>query len=253
VVVGSGFVAYDYDRFGVALETGRERMREGLEVILKAWKGGPFTHEGKYYRHHNLEIWPRPQQRPHPPIWISCSQTPESFEWSGRNGYSVLTVAYRGVDILVKNNQIYRDAWKAAGHPPGQGRIAAHYQVVLSEDGKEARAIIAKALERYLGATTHTLDRSREDRERSSQTDYRDVNRQILDIDQMLAQCRIVAGTPDDAVRILEKAHDMMGFTQVDCTFYFGGIPFEQAQRSQRLFATQVMPRLRGRVSKVAA
>ena len=251
--VGSGFVAYDYDRFGVALETGRERMREGLDVILKAWKGGPFTHEGKYYRHHNLEVWPRPQQRPHPPIWISCSQTPESFEWAGRNGYSVLTVAYRGVDILVKNNQLYRDAWKAAGHPPGQGRIAVHYQVVLSEDGKEARAIIAKALERYLGATTHTLDRSREDRERSSQADYRDVNRQILDIDQMLAQCRIVAGTPDDAVRILEKAHDMMGFTQVDCTFYFGGIPYAEAQRSQRLFATQVMPRLRGRVAKIAA
>jgi hypothetical protein len=37
----------------------------------------------------------------------------------------------------------------------------------------------------------------------------------------------------------------MLGFTQVDCTFYFGGIPFDIAQRSHRLFAEKVMPRLR--------
>ena len=246
--VGRGFVAYDYDRLGVKLEGAQERMREELEIILKAWSGEPFTHRGAHYQYENLEVWPRPQQRPHPPVWISCSQTPSSFEWAGQKGYSILTVAYRGVESLIKNNRIYRDAWKAAGHPAGKHRIATHYQVVLSESSREAKDIIGAALKRYLAATTHTLDRAREDRERSKTQDYQKVNEELLDIDRMIAECRIVAGTPAEAVETLKRAHEMMGFTQIDCTFYFGGIPYEQARRSLHLFGTEVMPKLRGLV-----
>ena len=43
------------------------------------------------------------------------------------------------------------------------------------------------------------------------------------------------------------RAEALLGLTQVDCTFYFGGLTFEQARRSQRLFATEVMPHLGGR------
>jgi len=243
--VGRGFVAYDYDRLGVPLEGAQDRMREGLEIILKAWSGEPFTHRGANYRYENLEVWPRPQQRPHPPVWISCSQTPSSFEWSGRQGYSILTVAYRGVEPLIANNRVYREAWNAAGHAPNQHRIATHYQVVLSDSSGEAKTIMQNALRRYLGATTHTLDRVRADRERSSQTDYQQVNQDLLNIDRMVAECRVIAGTPDEAVATLKRAHEMMGFTQIDCTFYFGGIPYEQAQRSLRLFGNEVMPKLR--------
>jgi len=64
-------------------------------------------------------------------------------------------------------------------------------------------------------------------------------------VPQMVKECRVIAGTPDDAVKLLTQAQEMLGFTQVDCTFYFGGIPFEIAQRSHRLFAEKVMPRLR--------
>ena len=108
--VGRGFVSYDYDRLGVTLDGAQDRMREELEIILKAWSGAPFTHRGAHYRYDDLEVWPRPQQRPHPPVWLSCSQTPSSFEWAGQQGYSILTVAYRGVELLIKNNRIYRDA-----------------------------------------------------------------------------------------------------------------------------------------------
>ena len=74
-----------------------------------------------------------------------------------------------------------------------------------------------------------------------------------MDIDRMVAECRVVAGTPSEAVELLEKAQDLMGLTQVDCTFYFGGISFEQAQRSHRLFAEKVMPKLRSRKPALAA
>jgi natural product biosynthesis luciferase-like monooxygenase protein len=245
--VGRGFVAYDYDRFGMSMEGSQDRMKEGLEIILKSWSGEAFEHQGKFYRYDKMRVWPRPEQRPHPPVWLSCSGTPASFEWAGSQGYSIFTVAYRGVEPLIEFNQIYRKAWKAAGHQANGAQISTHYQVVLAENGQEARDICAQALKRYIGATTHTLDRVRADRERTEMAIQARVREEILDIDKMIAECRVIAGTPAEALATLSRAHDLMGFTQVDCTFYFGGLAFEHAQRSHRLFATEVMPKLRNK------
>jgi len=244
--VGRGFVHFDYERLGVPIDGAQDRLKEALAFILKAWQGGKVSHHGNYYTYSDMELWPQPQQRPHPPVWLSCTATPASFEWAGQQGYNILTVVYRSVEALVKLNQLYRDAWDAAGHKKNGWRISAHFQVVLSEDRREAREICAKALQRYMGAITHTLDRQRADREYNA--GRQQVGQELADIDRVVEECRVIAGTPEDAVRVLTRAHDLMRFTSCDCTFYFGGISFAQAQRSQRLFAREVMPRLRAKV-----
>jgi len=243
--VGRGFVAYDYDRLQIPIENAQDRLKDGLEVILKAWAGGSVSHRGPYYRYENVQIWPQPQQRPHPPIWLSCSGTPASFEWAGMQGYKIMTVAYRGVEHLVELNRLYRDAWSAAGHPAGEHEISAHYQVVLSKNSDEAKSIARDALRRYLGATTHAKDRVRVDSERSVEAIRDKIAAEILDLDAAIKQCRVVVGTPEEAMEILSEAQDKMRFTQIDCTFYFGGIAFAHAQRSLRLFAEEVIPKLR--------
>ena len=37
---------------------------------LRAWQEDVFSHEGKFWRYKDISIWPRPYQRPHPPVWI---------------------------------------------------------------------------------------------------------------------------------------------------------------------------------------
>lgn len=248
--IGRGFVEFDYDRLGVARDDAQERMYEQLEVILKSWSGEPFTHEGRYYSYPKVEVWPRPEQRPHPPIWLSCSRTPSSFEWAGRNGYGILTVPYLGVEPLAAMNRMYRDAWADAGHPAGEWRIAAHFHCVLCETKKEARAIGGEAWRRYTLATTHTRDRERMDRNGTAQPER---NVPAPDIERMVEELRTVACTPDEAVTLLARAQDALGLTQCDCTFLFGGVTHEQARRSLYLFADEVMPRLRDRAPSIAA
>jgi len=244
--IGRGFVEFDYDRLGVARDDAQERMYEQLEVILKAWSGEPFTHEGKYYSYPKVEVWPRPEQRPHPPIWLSCSRTPSSFEHAGRMGYSILTIPYiMELDALGDMIQIYRDAWTKAGHPPGEWRIGSHFHCVLSEDRDEARAIGGEAWRRYAEATTHTRDRERMDRTGTAGPPK--GGPPPPDIDKMVAGCRTVACTPDETVELLAQAQDKLGMTHCDCTFLFGGVTYEQAQRSLGLFANKVIPKLKDR------
>ena len=52
-----------------------ERHWEALDLIIKAWTAhdGPVSHEGRFFHHRMINIWPRPYQQPHPPIWVSTT------------------------------------------------------------------------------------------------------------------------------------------------------------------------------------
>ena len=67
-----------------------ERFWEAHDLIVKAWTShdGPFNWEGKYFHHREVNIWPRPYQEPHPPIWITAL-SPSSARDVGERGYVV--------------------------------------------------------------------------------------------------------------------------------------------------------------------
>jgi alkanesulfonate monooxygenase SsuD/methylene tetrahydromethanopterin reductase-like flavin-dependent oxidoreductase (luciferase family) len=230
--VGRGFVTHDYEVHGIPYEESQARTTEGLEVILKAWQDGPFSHQGNFHRFEHVDVWPKPEQRPHPPIFVACTSSPKSFEWVGQQGYNLLTVAYGpGFQDVAQLNTIYRDAWLAAGHPANSWQINTHYQVVVAETSAEARAICQPALVRYRQAVLAS--------QRAP------VPEEPPDYDKLIATGRIISGTPDECTAQLRAVHEQLGFTCADVTFYWGGIPFDTARRSLDLFASEVMPRLR--------
>jgi alkanesulfonate monooxygenase SsuD/methylene tetrahydromethanopterin reductase-like flavin-dependent oxidoreductase (luciferase family) len=174
-------------------------------------------------------------------VWLAVTQSPANFELAGRRGFRLMTVAYRGVEPLAELIAAYKAAWLEAGHPADGWEITSHYQVVVAEDGREARQLAQAAVRGYLAAMRHAVDRAK------VQEPRREVTEAETQIDRMIDECRIIAGTPDECVELVTRAEELLGLTQLDCTFYFGGLSFEQARRSQHLFATEVMPRVRGR------
>jgi alkanesulfonate monooxygenase SsuD/methylene tetrahydromethanopterin reductase-like flavin-dependent oxidoreductase (luciferase family) len=66
-----------------------ERFWEAHDLILKAWTShdGPFNWEGKYFHQRQVNIWPRPYQQPHPPVWIT-SLSPDSARQVAEHGYT---------------------------------------------------------------------------------------------------------------------------------------------------------------------
>ncbi|MGH7905450.1 MAG: LLM class flavin-dependent oxidoreductase, partial [Candidatus Binataceae bacterium] len=70
----------------------QERFWEAFDLIMKAWSShdGPFYWEGKYFRHRQVNIWPRPLQQPCPPVWIT-STSPEGAPKVADRGAVVAT------------------------------------------------------------------------------------------------------------------------------------------------------------------
>jgi alkanesulfonate monooxygenase SsuD/methylene tetrahydromethanopterin reductase-like flavin-dependent oxidoreductase (luciferase family) len=60
----------------------RERYREALQLVLKAWQAREvFAWNGKHYQLPMVNLWPRPIQQPHPPIWIPGSGSATTVEF----------------------------------------------------------------------------------------------------------------------------------------------------------------------------
>ncbi len=67
---------------GVVPVEQRERYREALELVLKAWSARePFAWNGRHYQLPVVNLWPRPIQQPHPPIWIPGSGSSTTVEF----------------------------------------------------------------------------------------------------------------------------------------------------------------------------
>ncbi|MEM7505068.1 MAG: LLM class flavin-dependent oxidoreductase, partial [Pseudomonadota bacterium] len=70
VGLGRGYQNYEFERMGHNLGESRERWEESVDILLKAFSGKPFSHEGKYYQIPETSVLPTPIQNPHPPIWV---------------------------------------------------------------------------------------------------------------------------------------------------------------------------------------
>src|SRR5439155_18555001 len=66
--------------YGENPATLREKYREGVDLILKAWTANePFPFNGKYTQLRYVNPWPRPMQQPHPPVRVPGERSVETW------------------------------------------------------------------------------------------------------------------------------------------------------------------------------
>ncbi len=74
--IGMGYRDEEFEAFG---QTRRERVgrtEEGIDVLRGAWADGPFSYKGQYYKLRDVDITPKPVQRPHPPLFLAATSEP---------------------------------------------------------------------------------------------------------------------------------------------------------------------------------
>jgi len=78
----TGFVrgiGTEYFASGVNPTYSHARYYEAHELILRAWtEVGPFRYHGRHYQFDYVNLWPRPLQQPHPPVWIPSQGSSET-------------------------------------------------------------------------------------------------------------------------------------------------------------------------------
>lgn len=227
--IGLGNTAVDFKVYGVPREESRRRFEEAAEIIVKAWTDDPFIHEGSFWRFEKVSVYPRPVQKPLPPIWVA-GHSPESLGWAGRHGFNVMTVSHPFPPEFYRPGMAaWREGLAQAGLEPGERHCKLHVRVWVDEDAERARGVAEGAITRYDHISTVGRDTSLK-----HGPDY--------DWKGMLASGRNVYGNPDQCIQAIYNSIRNYDFNIFSTTFNFGGIPHEEVKRAMRLFAREVMP-----------
>jgi alkanesulfonate monooxygenase SsuD/methylene tetrahydromethanopterin reductase-like flavin-dependent oxidoreductase (luciferase family) len=87
---GLGWRAEELDRLGLAadMRSRVERLEEGLLIVDRLWSGEPFSHVGRQHRLADVQVLPRPIQRPRIPIWLAAgwprtAPLRRAMQWDG--------------------------------------------------------------------------------------------------------------------------------------------------------------------------
>lgn len=91
--VGLGWLAEEFDAFGIPFRERVGRVREGVQVLRTMWADGKLAHQGRYYSFPEVTSYPMPIQRGGPPIWFggtadaALKRAAELGDgWLGRSG-----------------------------------------------------------------------------------------------------------------------------------------------------------------------
>jgi alkanesulfonate monooxygenase SsuD/methylene tetrahydromethanopterin reductase-like flavin-dependent oxidoreductase (luciferase family) len=234
------FLLHEFRRFGISPDESQVRFREGLEQIELLLTQEKATHKGQFHSFEDVTSLPRPTQKPRPKFYIAATQTPESFEFAGRKGYSLMAIPIGPIGGLL---DLYRNSWREAGHP-GDGEVMVAFHMFCHEDPKLARDIARPPFEEYFRA----LNEATGDWERGTSKDYRNYDTSMRRLRSFTLDGQIEAGgawvgTPDEIKAIIRKAMSSIGkFEHASLQINFGNIDVRDALTSMRLFSREVMP-----------
>jgi alkanesulfonate monooxygenase SsuD/methylene tetrahydromethanopterin reductase-like flavin-dependent oxidoreductase (luciferase family) len=244
--VGRSGLPRAYDAYGIAYAQSQERFPEALALIKRAWTESDFAYEGKFWSGKNVNLSPKPFQRPHPPIRVAAS-SPDTFPAVGALGEAVMVAGRVGpLHDLIPNLKAYREAYRAARHP---GPAAAYLRIPVYVAETEARAreepeASIMGFYRVLGAR---IEASAEEAGARTIEDRAERGRQLqtLTYEQALDD-RLVVGTPGRVVDRLCQLREEVGFegilAELNCG---GGIPPARVMNSLRMLCEEVLPRFR--------
>jgi alkanesulfonate monooxygenase SsuD/methylene tetrahydromethanopterin reductase-like flavin-dependent oxidoreductase (luciferase family) len=238
------FLPHEFRRFGVSPNESVERYREGIEQVDLLLREENVSHRGKFHSIENTTSLPRPTQRPRPKFYVAALTTPDSFEFAGRMGYSVMAIPMGGGKMRELLG-LYREAWRKAGHP-GDGEVMLAFHMFCHADGEQARAIARAPLNNYLRSL---VDAAGDWMEGLSSKDYPGYDKVIArlkesNMDSMAASGAAWIGSPREiGETIAGLTQDYGKFEHASLQINFNVIPRETALASLRLFASEVLPR----------
>ena len=92
----SGFVrgiGWEYYAHSISPTRSRDRFNEAHDLIVKAWTSDEvFQWVSPNYEFRSVNVWPRPLQVPHPPIYIPGAGSTETMKFCAEHRYTYMSV-----------------------------------------------------------------------------------------------------------------------------------------------------------------
>jgi len=248
MVIGGG---PEYFAYSVNPTNARDRYREALDLIVKAWTTpGPFVWKSKHYFFRYVNPWPRPLQQPHPPIWIPGVGSLETIEFVAQRRYAYMGVPFFHIDVFKRVFAQFREACAKAGYEAQPEQMGWGVPTYVAETDKQAREefephmwYFVRNLLKGIGISPpgYTSPRSalailkNHAKFLAVQKTWDDIESGVFGI----------VGSPETVRQKLAHYQKELGAGVVLTGCQTGSLPHDLARKSMELLARDVMPKLR--------
>ena len=234
-----------YNSYNIDYDESQERFDEALEVLREAWKGKPFSFDGKFYKVSDAQVVPQPVQKPTPPMRMAAT-SPGTFSKVAQEGLP-LFVGLRGdgLEALRENLDVYRGAWKEAGHP-GEGSVFLRVPVYAADTQElaleEPRENITYYFERQARMVAASRASAGEAGSSTAGTEKTIAKLESLTYDDIL-KSRVAFGSASGLIDRFNEWGEVLGIDGVIAELNAGGMMTEaQVKHSLRIITHDVMP-----------
>lgn len=239
-----------------------DRFWEAHDFIIKAMTPHtePFNWESENFHYRHVNIWPRPWQEPHPPLW-STTGSRSNARVLGERGYVMATLG-TGYNTRALYD-VYREGYMSKGRPaPTADRFAYLGLVAVAHNEAEARAR-GDRVASYLRSTgiVHPWFRNPpgfltveenarlmrgETPPRSYTKDRRVIDMRAGNVQELIDAGILFCGTPDQVYeQIVEFCDYCGGMGNLLMMGHAGSMSHADTVENLTLFAREVMPRLK--------
>lgn len=256
VELGTGETSSDIELggFGVDRATKRAQWEESLDIVTRMMVEEPFTgHESAYLQVPERNVIPKPRQKPHPPLWVACSQR-ETIRLAAERGLGALSFSFSTpAEAKAWAAEYYEliasDKLQPAGFAANPNFALALPMHVHAEErkarkrGAEGARFFGYALAHYYAFGEHKPGVSDIYAEFKQGGDRVHLGNSENDTTSAI-------GTPEQITE-LARAYEEAGVDELLFAVQVGKTKHEHILESLELFAKEVMPEFAGRRAQV--
>lgn len=243
--------------YGIPPAILREKYYEAHDLVMAAWtRPETFHWNGKYNQIRYVNPWPRPLQKPHPPVWIPGGGSVETWEWCARHSYNYAYLSYYGYIKGAKTMQGFWDKVKELAIPPNpyhggfaQGVAVAETEAMAKEMYEEhVRYLYAKGLHVYQGFAEAPGYRTLKTWQYGTAPTFGDAAAKSwkeFGWEDFLKAGMCVGGSVDRVCTTLIEAAKTLNIGHLMALLHIGSMPHDVAMYNTRLFAEQVYPEIK--------
>jgi alkanesulfonate monooxygenase SsuD/methylene tetrahydromethanopterin reductase-like flavin-dependent oxidoreductase (luciferase family) len=148
---GRGFSRGEFAAFGIPVEESASRFRESVDIVLAAWSQDRLSHHGEHFDFDDVEVLPKPLQRPGPPVWMAATSE-SAIDWAASRGFSILMDPHCTQAELASKRRRYGEQLATAGFSAAGRDIPMARLIAISDNAQRAEAIARRGAAWMVGA-----------------------------------------------------------------------------------------------------
>jgi probable F420-dependent oxidoreductase len=235
--LGLGWREEEYRMFDVPVGERVTRTVETVEILRKAWTGERFSHDGRHFKLDQVLVTPRPAREPGPPIYLG-GMVESSIKRAGRLGDGYIR-SRGGLDDTKQALAWAEDGARDAGKDPAGLGFAQLQNAFVWEDG-DAWEVVRDGAAHQLGVYAGW---------RAGTDTPEHPELKVMPPDERTLREMTPAGDRHEVIKALRPLVDAFGSRDefhLVVRLHYPGMDRDTASRSIELFATAVLPALKG-------